>query len=69
MTSSIRCHKCQSYSLCIRFVPESVRWLISKGKHQEAKELIQKVAKANKVDLSEGMLSVEKLLEDEVRFD
>ncbi|KAJ9596866.1 hypothetical protein L9F63_012122 [Diploptera punctata] len=46
--------------LCISFhwlVPESVRWLITKGKKKEAKEIILKVAKTNKIDLSEEFLT------------
>ena len=34
-------------------VPESVRWQISEGKYEEAKQQIFKVAKANDVELSE----------------
>ena len=34
-------------------VPESVRWQISEGKYEEAKQQIFKVAKANNVELSE----------------
>lgn len=34
-------------------VPESVRWLISRGKYEEAKKQLEKVAKINKVDLDE----------------
>ncbi|XP_068082090.1 organic cation transporter protein [Anabrus simplex] len=38
------------------FLPESVRWLLVKGRFQEAKELIFKVARINKVNLSEATL-------------
>lgn len=42
---------------CIyRFLPESVRWLISKGKHHKAKETILKAAKWNNVTIPENLL-------------
>lgn len=37
-------------------LPESVRWLLSKNKEDEAKEIMKKVAKTNKVVLSDSML-------------
>ncbi|CAH0725061.1 unnamed protein product, partial [Brenthis ino] len=36
---------------------ESVRWLISKGRHQEAANILKKAAKMNKVNLSNEVLS------------
>ena len=36
-----------------RFVPESARWLLSKGRTQEAEEVVQKAAKTNGVSLPE----------------
>lgn len=40
--------------LCI--LPESIRWLLSKGREEEAKEIIKKVAETNKVSITEDML-------------
>ena len=37
------------------FVPESPRWLIANGKYQEARDIITKAAKINKVKLSPGI--------------
>ena len=34
------------------FVPESPRWLIANGKYQEARDIITKAAKINKVKLT-----------------
>ncbi|XP_047110116.1 organic cation transporter protein-like [Schistocerca piceifrons] len=45
------------------FIPESVRWLLTKGKTDEAKHLILKVAKENKADVPDDVL--DKLLEEE----
>lgn len=36
---------------------ESARWLISKGRHNEAAAILKKAAKMNRVDLSEDVLS------------
>ncbi|CAK1542337.1 unnamed protein product [Leptosia nina] len=36
---------------------ESVRWLLSKGRHQEAATILKKAAKMNKVDLSDNVLT------------
>uniref|UniRef100_A0A8D8RIR3 Organic cation transporter protein n=1 Tax=Cacopsylla melanoneura TaxID=428564 RepID=A0A8D8RIR3_9HEMI len=38
------------------FIPESARWLISKGRHKEAKLIIQAVAKENRVILEENVM-------------
>lgn len=38
------------------FVPESVRWLLSKGRKQEAIEIIQKAAKENKAIIPQEIL-------------
>ncbi|XP_045198101.2 organic cation transporter protein-like [Mercenaria mercenaria] len=40
------------------FIPESPRWLISKGRRRESAAIIRKVADTNKVTLSESMLEV-----------
>ncbi|CAL1546123.1 unnamed protein product [Lymnaea stagnalis] len=45
--------------LPIFFVPESSRWLISTGRVNEASEIIRKVARGNKVNASENILSLE----------
>lgn len=37
--------------------PESVRWLISKGRHQEVEKIIKNAAKENGVTLSDKALS------------
>ncbi|XP_068081865.1 organic cation transporter protein [Anabrus simplex] len=39
------------------FLPESVRWLLVKGRFQEAKEIIFEIARINKVNLSEATLN------------
>jgi hypothetical protein len=36
-------------------MPESVRWLLSKGKTREANVIIQRIAKFNKKPLPDGM--------------
>ena len=50
--------------------PESIRWLMSQGRKEEARALIQKTAEVNKVNLPESLLNameatVEKELEEE----
>ncbi|XP_066993627.2 solute carrier family 22 member 2 [Anabrus simplex] len=39
------------------FLPESVRWLMAKGRMKEAEEIILRAAKVNKVQLSDRVLS------------
>lgn len=39
-----------------RLLPESIRWLLSKNKQEEARGIIRKVAKMNKVVLTEETL-------------
>ena len=40
-----------------RVLPESARWLLTRGRVEEAKKLIQKVAAVNKRKLSPELLS------------
>lgn len=42
--------------ICCRFVPESARWLLTKGRDEEARIVLRKAAKENKVDLPDEML-------------
>lgn len=45
-----------------RFIPESARWLLNKGRVQEAKDLLQNAALENGVNLSRDTLDT--LLDD-----
>jgi len=49
---------CTSFCLSIftRILPESPRWLIAKGRYEEANEIIQKCAKVNGVTLPDKVV-------------
>lgn len=51
---------------CLRFIPESTRWLLTKNRLQEAMKLVQIAAKENKVTISNDQL--ESLLTSDVRL-
>lgn len=40
-----------------RIVPESVRWLLIKNKHEEAFEIIKKAARVNQKEISQNTLN------------
>lgn len=52
--------------VCLRFVPESPRWLISQNKHGEALKITEAMAKENKRELSKKckVELLESLLDD-----
>ena len=41
-----------------RFVPESVRWLLIKGRKEEARAILEHVAKVNKTQMPKEELAV-----------
>ncbi|XP_034038456.1 solute carrier family 22 member 13-like [Thalassophryne amazonica] len=45
-----------AFIICICFVPESARWLLSRGRTEEAKQLIRKVAAINKRSVADALL-------------
>lgn len=47
----------QGYSLTYRALPESARWLLTRGRVEEAKQPIQRVASVNKRKLFSELLS------------
>nr|CAD7456246.1 unnamed protein product [Timema tahoe] len=46
----------QSVTIVCRILPESSRWLLSKGRQTEAKQILNKVAKTNNVVIPEKVL-------------
>lgn len=53
------------FLLYIYFLPESIRWLLSKGRKTEAVEIIMRAAKMNKVTLSDE--TMKQLSEEKVK--
>lgn len=45
------------HSFFFRLIPESVRWLLAKGRMLEAKKSMKKIANFNNSDISENQLS------------
>ncbi|NXT20552.1 S22AD protein, partial [Syrrhaptes paradoxus] len=45
-----------AFLFCIRVLPESARWLVTKGRIEEAKKILQKAASINKSTIPPGLL-------------
>lgn len=45
------------FNICFRFIPESARWLLTKGRQPEAKIIVLAAAKENKVDIPDDILN------------
>lgn len=48
-----------NFCFCIRWMPESARWLIAKGKFEEAQMYLKKCAKMNGAEESSHFLNIE----------
>lgn len=46
------------FRLHFRFIPESARWLLTKGQTRAAKELLQKASKENGIEIMDETLEV-----------
>lgn len=53
----------------IYFLPESIRWLLSKGRRDEALEIILNAAKMNNVELSDETMRQLTTVEEKVKVD
>ncbi|OPL21006.1 hypothetical protein AM593_08138, partial [Mytilus galloprovincialis] len=53
ITNETTIHQKQTTKMLL---PESVRWLLSKHKEEEVKNIVRNVADTNKVDINEEML-------------
>ncbi|XP_045769128.1 organic cation transporter protein-like isoform X1 [Maniola jurtina] len=53
----------------IYFLPESIRWLLSKGRREEALEIVLKAAKMNNVTLSDETMRQLTTVEEKVKID
>ena len=54
-------------ALCRRLIPESPRWLLARGRDQEAEDIIRQVARVNGVQLPEKVFDKKTLDEAEQR--
>ncbi|XP_010081931.1 PREDICTED: solute carrier family 22 member 13 [Pterocles gutturalis] len=45
-----------AFFFCVRVLPESARWLVTKGRLEEAKKILQKAASINKSTIPPGLL-------------